>query len=391
MRKLMILGAGVSQVPLILHAKKMGLYVVVVSRRGNYPGLALADRVYYEDTTDAERVLAVALKENIDGICTSGTDVAVKSVGLAASALGLVGVSNEAAALCSDKLLMKHALLSHGIKTAGYYSANDEHDIIEAFRKINAPVMIKAVDSGASKGIIRVDHEDEIGYAYQEVKKWTKRNQIIVEQFIEGEEFGAQAFILNGQLQFIMPHGDKVFYRDAGVPIGHYVPYEVPEIVAHRIKDTMLASVDALKLNNCAINADFILSDKEVYVLEIGARAGATCLPELVSTYYGHNYYEYMIRVSLGEKPVFNTEGARSCVCELLISDTSGIISRMENWNVSDPDVVDISFDYQPGDSISKFKVGTDRIGQIIAQGNSVVEAYRTIERVKANIRIETV
>ena len=47
--KIMILGAGIYQVPLIETAKKMGLYTIVVSIPGNYPGFALADKVYYEN------------------------------------------------------------------------------------------------------------------------------------------------------------------------------------------------------------------------------------------------------------------------------------------------------------------------------------------------------
>ena len=43
MKKIMILGAGIYQVPLILKAKEMGLYTLVVSYPGPYPGFALAD------------------------------------------------------------------------------------------------------------------------------------------------------------------------------------------------------------------------------------------------------------------------------------------------------------------------------------------------------------
>lgn len=41
----MILGASVYQVPLILTARKMGLYTIVASIPGDYPGFALADKV----------------------------------------------------------------------------------------------------------------------------------------------------------------------------------------------------------------------------------------------------------------------------------------------------------------------------------------------------------
>ena len=51
MKKLMVLGAGIYQVPLIKKAKSMGLYTIVTSIPGNYPGFKYADEVLYVDTT----------------------------------------------------------------------------------------------------------------------------------------------------------------------------------------------------------------------------------------------------------------------------------------------------------------------------------------------------
>ena len=65
MKKILILGAGIYQVPLIKTAKRMGLYSIVVSIPGNYPGFALADKVYYENTTDADKIMEIAETEEL--------------------------------------------------------------------------------------------------------------------------------------------------------------------------------------------------------------------------------------------------------------------------------------------------------------------------------------
>ena len=52
MKKIMILGAGVYQVPIIQKAKEKGLYTIAVSPRGNYPGLKIADKTYDLDVRD---------------------------------------------------------------------------------------------------------------------------------------------------------------------------------------------------------------------------------------------------------------------------------------------------------------------------------------------------
>ena len=49
MKKVMILGAGTYQVPLIKKAKEMGLYTIVVSIKGNYPGFSIADEMCYQE------------------------------------------------------------------------------------------------------------------------------------------------------------------------------------------------------------------------------------------------------------------------------------------------------------------------------------------------------
>ena len=102
MKKIMILGAGIYQVPLIRAAKEMGFFVIVVSIKGDYPGFALADKIYYINTTDREAVLKAAVSEKIDGICTTGTDVAVSSIGYVCEHMELSGISEKAADLVTD-------------------------------------------------------------------------------------------------------------------------------------------------------------------------------------------------------------------------------------------------------------------------------------------------
>jgi len=389
MSKLMILGAGISQLPLIQAAKEMGLVVIVVSRPGNYPGFTLADHIYYEDTTDTDKIVEIAQLEQIDGICTTGTDVAVKSVGKVVDAMGLSGLSYESAQRSSNKWQMKQAFQEHAVRTARFIRAESKEEAYHAYHVLNEPVIFKAVDSGASKGIVKVEDISQVDYAFEEVTKATKLDFFIVEEFVEGIEFGAQAFVYNNKLQFVLPHGDFMFYGDAGVPIGHYVPYELNDAVIEDIHLQLERSIAALGMNNCAINADFILKDNEVYVLEIGGRAGATCLPELVSTYYGYNYYEQIIRAALHRSPNFAGNHAEPCACELLIHDQEGVVAKLEDYNSSHEDIIQLSFDYVVGDRIRKFRVGTDRIGQIVVKGRTLEQALKLLQAVKRNINVE--
>ncbi len=392
MKKLLILGAGIYQVPLIKKAKEMGLYTVVTSMPGNYPGFALADKVYYEDTTDLEAVRRIAEQEGIAGVVTAGTDVCVPTQGYLCDTLGLRGPTLEAAEKAQSKRLMKQAFREYGVNTAPFISVPmDNEDPREVCEEIGYPVIVKAIDSSGSRGITRVNGPEDLPLAYREVRSCTRADTYLIEKFLVGEEFGAQAFVYDGTIRFILPHGDYVFQGSTGVPIGHFAPYEVSEEILAQSREQLQKAVTAMGVDNCAINADFILCDGVPYVLEIGARSGATCLVEMTEQYYGIDYYKQIIRCSLGEEPDFTpgNDKRQPCVVMLLRSDESGVIESVDMGEQTDPRVLDLSLDYKVGEEIRAFRKGPDRIGQCVVIADSVEEGKRILDEALSKVKIE--
>ena len=395
MKKILILGAGIYQVPLIKVAKKLGIYTIVASIPGNYPGFELADKVYYENTTDYRKILSIARREKIDGIVTAGTDVAVITIGKVCDALGLKGLSAEAAELATDKLLMKQCYEKYGVRSAKFRRVTfDDPNYANIISDLRLPVMFKSVDSSGSRGIIKVNSEDEFESARNYVLENTRSDYFVVEEYIEGEEFGAQAFVQDGKLEFILPHGDYVFKGDTGVPVGHFAPYNLDPAILEDAREQLIAATRAMQLDNCAINADFILSEGKTFVLEIGGRSGATCLAELVSIYYGFDYYEKIVRMAIGEKVSFDIDVKSTDqdgvpnASMLLMSDKDGVIKSQTNNNAPNPDIYEIEFDYKPGDEVHKFKVGPHRIGHVITKGKSLDDAVSLLHEALDNISI---
>lgn len=389
MKKIMVLGAGIYQVPLIKTARRMGIYTIAVSIPGNYPGFSIADKVYYEDTTNYGKILELARKEQIDGIVTAGTDVAVITIGKVCDELGLCGLSFDAAQIAANKFLMKKKYEEYGVRTAKFREIPlDAADISERVSALSFPLIFKSIDSSGSRGIVRVDSEAEFADALATVKSSTRSDRFIVEEFIEGEEFGAQAFITHGELAFIIPHGDYVFHADTGVPIGHFAPYGLAPEIIEDAKEQLAKAAKAMGLDNCAINADFILKDGQTYVLELGGRSGATCLAELVSIYYGFDYYEKIILAALGENVSFDCDGPKTPNASMLLrSEKDGVIQSQTDDNPRHPGIYEIQFDYKPGDAVHAFRVGPHRIGHVITKGETLDEAvdllHRTLERIR--------
>lgn len=397
MKKILILGAGIYQVPLIKTAKEMGLYTIVASIPGNYPGFELADKIYYENTTDYGKILSIARLENIDGIITTGTDVAVITIGRVCDTLGLTGLSFEAAQVATDKLLMKSKYEEYGVRTAKFRKISfDDENYASIIADLELPVMFKSVDSSGSRGITKVSSVDDFERARNYVLENTRSDYFIVEEYVEGEEYGAQAFVKDGEIKFILPHGDYVFKGDTGVPIGHFAPYDLAPEVIEDTRVQLERAIEAMGLNNCAINADFIMKDGKCYVLEIGGRSGATCLAELVSIYYGYNYYEKILLTALGEEVDFTAadgSAPEDCVgvpnaSMLLMSDKDGVIKSQTDNTDGIKGVFEVQFDHQPGDSVHKFKVGPHRIGHVITEGATLDEAVESLNAALKKVEI---
>ncbi len=318
--------------------------------------------------------------------------MAVVTIGKVCDTLGLTGLSLEAAAIATDKMRMKEAYQAYGVRTAKYCKVFfQDGDLEERVGSLRMPIVVKAVDTSGSRGIVKVRTKEELADAVSLVRAHTQKNYFIAEEFLEGEEFGAQAFVNHGKLQFLLPHGDYVYQGDTGVPVGHWMPYAMQPQVFSDLQEQLQKAVEAMQLDHCAINADFILSDGKVFVLEIGGRAGATCLAEMVSLYFHYNYYEKMILAALGQDVDFGSSEANASAAMLLRSQKDGVIREIRNGNLpDDPDLAECQFDYGIGEAVCAFRVGPHRIGHVIARGATAQQACKKVEEAVGKIEIIT-
>ena len=171
----MILGASIYQVPLIKTAKKLGLYTIVASIPGEYPGFAIADKVYEINTTDKEAICRVCEEEQVDGICTTGTDVAVATIGYVCERLHLAGLSEHAAMLATDKAKMKEAFRKGGVSASAFYRAESYEEACKAAETLGYPVVVKRVDSSGSRGISIVKEPSQLREAYDNALERSKK------------------------------------------------------------------------------------------------------------------------------------------------------------------------------------------------------------------------
>ena len=76
MKKILVLAAGILQIPIIKKARKLGYYVIAADGCADAPGLAYADKAIVANITSEEIMLEIARKEQIDGVIHPCSEVA---------------------------------------------------------------------------------------------------------------------------------------------------------------------------------------------------------------------------------------------------------------------------------------------------------------------------
>lgn len=387
MKKILILGAGIYQVPLIDTARRMGLHTIVASIPGNYPGFSHADEIAYVNTTDVDAILKLAREKKIDAITTCGTDVAVVTIGAVCEAMGLAGVSREAGLLCTDKAKMKKALWDAGVRTSEFASVQNEEQAQKAAQTLGWPVMFKCPDSSGSRGVIRVDRYEQIAQAFRYAMQVSRSGHILVEKFVPGHEIGVDG-VVQGDRILLWPH-DKITRSNGNtnVPVGHVIPLNLEERQMQDLRKQARAAVLAMNIDQSFFNMDIMLCEGKAYIIEIGARVGATCIPEVIGAAGGFDCYEAIIRCALGQTLELSDEVSQAAAAQLLCADHDGILKNMCIDGM--PEDVSWSLDIAPGDQVHKFQVGPDRIGQVVTVDRDTTSVRQRLIRAVDAIRLE--
>lgn len=393
-KRLLILGAGRGQIGLYKAAKAMGI-ITIAGTMPHYHQkcIDLADEICYMDISDPEDVSAKAKKLNVDGVATCCLDTGIISLGKACDMMGLTGLSEEAALICGDKNKMKKAFMEHGVTTAKYFKIDNEQGISIALENLTMPVVVKATDLQGSCGIYIARTIEEVYSSFYSVMKLTKKNYCLIEEFIEGVEFGAQAFVYNHEILFVMPHGDETYTRHTAVPVGHYVPLEAEGLIIKKIEVEVRKAIHAVGLNNCAVNVDMIVKDNQIFLIELTGRVGANCLPELVEINYGVEYYKMIATLALGENPIplwnCRSENTSAGLARMILSeDKSGIIKEIYYDGDMLEEIKDITFFKGVGDKVNAFENSSDCIGQVIVQERNLNKCTEKIEQIISKIKI---
>ena len=388
--------------PYIKAALHLGVEVSIASE-GKHSLVTEVVNGIHIDFSDKDNTLAVIHKEHkknaFSGVLGSD-DKTVELAAHVAKQLHLPHNPPQAAKYSQRKDLARARLALSGCPVPHHCVLDLTLPLLE--QAIPYPRVLKPLNMSASRGVIRVDNEEDFITACERIKSIVAtadetyvQQHILLEAYIDGGEVAYEGFLHEGVLNTI-----TVFDKPDPL-IGPYfaetiyvTPSRLQDKVQQSIKSEIQQACDAYGLSTGAIHAECRIDNKNtVWILEIASRTiGGDCSRMLDNN--GFSIEELAISLAINEPvKVSLPEQARGVM--MIPIKEKGLLKRVEGLlaanKVKHIDKIDIII--QPGHELVPLPEGNQYLGYIFASGDTaeqvitaIREAYSLLNFIKAPV-----
>lgn len=405
--RILLVGNGAREHALAWAIKRSPMVEVLYAAPGN-PGIAeLAEPVAI--SADDGSGLAVWAKEHGIDLTVVGPEHPL-AAGIVdrfgEMGLPIVGPTQRAAELEGSKVFAKELMLRYDIPTGEFKVCRSPQDALKCIEAMGLPVVVKADGLAAGKGVVVCRTMDEarrtIRLLMEERRFGPSGDQVVIEEFLTGEEVSLLAFVDGERVLTMVPAQDHkaAFDGDRGPNTGGMGAYSpVPALtpdLQEQVERTILnpvvrAMAEEGRAYRGILYAGLMLTRKGPKVIEFNCRFGdpeaQALLPRLQS-----DIVPILWATACGELSGVHLEwDSRACVSVVLASG-----GYPEQYTTGHP-IFGLNQAAQEVDGLI-FHAGTARVGgRIVTAGGRVLtvsalgddvseaaqRAYRAVEMIR--------
>jgi biotin carboxylase len=390
MKTLLIISGNDEAVPGILAAKKMGCKVVVSDMDPRAPAFDYADFKIICSTYDIKKTVELANQfhrniKKIDGVMCIASDVSL-TVAHVAKSLRLPGISVRSAEKATNKLLMKNTFHRDNVSVPRFKFLNNFHDFLCVKKDWGLPLVLKPIDNRGSRGVLLISEKVDLDWAWNYSLSFTSSSGLLVEEFLDGPQVSTESLVINGEC-FTIGISDRNYeymnkYTPHIIENGGDLPSSLDLNVVKEIKDLVFSASESLGIKNGVVKGDIVVSKGKVYVIELAARlsGGFFCTHQIpLST--GVDFLKQAIKLSLGQQINYSSLKTlkNNYISQRYLLPKPGIIRSINGFEKlkNNPNVKHFILRAKTGQEIEHPKAHPQRIGMVIAQGNSRKNAIK--------------
>lgn len=376
-KKILILGAGEMQIPVIEKAKSMGLYTIVADMSADAPGMKLANLPVTISTMDKENILACCKDNGVRGVLTT-SDAPVNVVSYVGETLGLPSMSMEVANICTNKYLQRAIFAESGINVPFFKLCDKDTDLSELKE---FPYIVKPIDSSASRGVKKVANYAELIEAVSEAIQFSRSQKAIIESFITGKEYSVETYTQNNETTIIAITEKLCIGEDKGffVEDTHIEPARISDSDRATICAEVIKAISVIGIDNCPTHTEIKLNNNGAFIIEIACRLGGDYITsDLVPLSTGVDMLGNLVKLALGEEIDVKRKFYKCSAVQFLNPEN---YERCKAF-IESSDSHIRRYEMKPFEN-KQMENSLDRLGFIIIQADYMSEIEEIITRIK--------
>ncbi|MBR0577266.1 ATP-grasp domain-containing protein [Proteiniclasticum sp. BAD-10] len=392
-KRILMVGAGSCQKNAILRMKSMGYEVVAADFNETTEAKEMADYQARADAFSPEDILKCAQEYGVDGVMTAGTDQPVLAVTKTANHLGLSAfLRNETALLVTNKKYMKEKFQEKGIPTVRFRVIGKNFPDAQ-LSGMQPPFVLKPLDSQGQRGIFLVHTVEEVRKMLESVLKYSRSEEILVEEFYANEEITVSGWVDRGTV-FILTITDRVTFspqEHLGVCTSHENPSKYLGEHGNSLKALTRKICTDFHIEEGPVYFQFLHGNEGIKVNEIACRlggayedltipyaTGADVLRMNIEGCLDPNYYK-------GElKAAPEAEDSRPYSTRLFFCKEGRVADLTPLEEIRNlPFVLDAGYNVHVGEELPAIENASQRAGFVIVKGETRLEVEENLQQLR--------
>ena len=392
-KSILVFGTGPLQQSLIERCKLKGLFTVGIDPNSNAECKKCVDAFELVPGDDFEATVAIAQKYNISGVITSATDKPLVMMARVAEKLNLPFFSVETAIISTDKLLMKEKFLEAGLPCAKGFLVSNQSELSTLC--INFPVIVKPRDNSGSRGVIYCENLESAEKAVEEAMQYTKKGNVLVEEFIEGQEYSIEGIHYNGEHYVIQFTEKTTTDFPYNVEIAHVQPADISSKQQDEIRALIAQIGQTLGFNNCASHTEIKINSRGIFIVETSPRLGgdfisSTLVPLSTCINMEDALIDLASNITCGRLNIVPSTiryaGIRYFSLKPGKLKAIGELSKL----LQNPDIFKDKLSIKPGDNVKQIESSIDRYGYIIVKTENkekIQNVFESVSDLERNVK----
>ncbi len=365
-KRLMILGTNEYQNPVIIRAKELGYETHVYGLPRGEIGERTADYFHPVDVCDFEKMWKEVEKLKPCGIVSICSELVLHTMNYLLRRRGIPCNSEWTEQVSTDKYLMRKAMKEGGVDSPNFMLVTDTMsmaDIESSIKGFTFPLICKPVDLSSSRGVFKIENRDGLKKALDYALEWSKKKEVILEEFIDGPEYSGESIAYQGKYKLLAITEKHTTGAPHFVETGHRQPARLSEEMRSKVEQTLYKAFASMKIEYGAIHPEFrITKDGKIYFMEIATRMGGDCIgTDLTPLSSGYDFMGMVINICQGKTPDF-TKIRSPKTAEIHYILTPSDLEEYERVRKEEPDTIWRASSIEPLSSKPVLK-GADRAG----------------------------